>query len=144
VIKIPADIMKMSNAHTVPLSIQALEIIEQLKPYTGDSQYMFCQQNNKHKPMSENAMLYALYSLGYHGRQTIHGFRHIASTQLNEMGFKGDIVEAQMAHKDNNKIRATYNKAQYLAERADMMQSWSEYIDSIKNSNNVVPLNKKA
>jgi len=144
IIEIPSDVMKMSHAHTVPLSTQALEIIDQLKPYTGDSKYLFCQQNNKHKPMSENAMLYALYTLGYHGKQTVHGFRHIASTQLNEMGFNGDVVEVQMAHKDTNKIRATYNKAQYLPERTEMMQSWSDYIEAIKKGADVVPINKKA
>ncbi len=141
-INIPPEIMKMTHAHTVPLSTQALEIIEQLKPFTGDSKYLFCQQNNKHKPMSENAMLYALYTLGYHGKQTVHGFRHIASTQLNEMGFKGDVVEIQMAHKDTNKIRATYNKAQYLPERAEMMQAWSDYLYGLKQGADVVPINK--
>jgi len=141
-IDIPADIMKMNNPHIVPLSTQALELIDQLKAFTGDSEYLFCQQNNKHKPMSENAVLYALYSLGYHGRMTGHGFRHVASTQLNEMGFRADLIEKQLAHGDSNKIRAIYNKAQYLPERIEMMQSWSDYIFAIKQGADVVPIKK--
>lgn len=142
-IEIPSELMKMGNPHIVPLSTQALEIIEQLKPYTSDSEYLFCQQNNKRKPMSENAVLYALYSLGYHGRMTGHGFRHVASTQLNEMGFKSDLIEKQLAHGDSNKIRAVYNKAEYLPERSQMMQSWSDYLDGIKKGAKIVTLYKK-
>lgn len=141
-IEIPPELMKMGNPHIVPLSTQALDIIEQLKAFTGDSEYLFCQQNNKHKPMSENAVLYALYSLGYHGKMTGHGFRHVASTQLNEMGFRADLIEKQLAHGDSNKVRAVYNKAQYLPERAEMMQSWSDYIEAIKKGADVVPINK--
>ena len=140
VIEIPDSRMKMNIHHIVPLSTQALEIIEQLKAYTSDSKYMFCQQNNKHKPMSENAVLYALYRLGYHGRMTGHGFRHIASTQLNEMGYRSDLIEKQLAHGDSNKIRATYNKAQYLPERQKMMQAWSDYIDNLKSGADVVSI----
>ena len=142
-IDIPADIMKMGNPHIVPLSMQSLEILEQLKTFTGDSEYLFCQQNNKHKPMSENAVLYALYSLGYHGRMTGHGFRHVASTQLNEMGFRADLIEKQLAHGDSTKIRAVYNKAQYLPERVEMMQAWADYIDGLKAGANVVPIHKQ-
>lgn len=143
-IEIPPELMKMGNPHIVPLSTQALEIIEQLKVYTGDSEYLFCQQNNKYKPMSENAVLYALYSLGYHGRMTGHGFRHVASTQLNEMGFRADLIEKQLAHGDSNKVRAVYNKAQYLPERAEMMQTWSNYLDGIRGNNNILTINKGA
>ncbi len=92
--------------------------------------------------MSENAVLYALYSLGYHGRMTGHGFRHVASTQLNEMGFRADLIEKQLAHGDSNKIRAVYNKAQYLPERAEMMQAWADYIAGLKAGTNVVPIHK--
>lgn len=141
--EIPAERMKMNQPHQVPLSTQSLAIIEELKTYTSESKYLFCQQNNKYKPMSENAVLYALYSLGYHGKMTGHGFRHIASTQLNEMGFRSDLIEKQLAHGDSNKIRAVYNKAQYLSERAEMLQSWADYIDAIKQGGDVVPLKKK-
>ncbi len=142
-IEIPADRMKMNQPHLVPLSTQSISIIEELKIYTSGSRYLFCQQNNKHKPMSENAVLYALYSMGYHGKMTGHGFRHTASTQLNEMGFRPDLIEKQLAHGDSNKIRAVYNKALYLPERAEMLQSWADYIDVIKQGDDVVPLKKK-
>lgn len=140
-IEIPAERMKMNQSHLVPLSAQALTVLDELKIYTSDSNYIFCQQNNKYKPMSENAVLYALYSLGYHGRMTGHGFRHIASTQLNEMGFRSDLIEKQLAHGDSNKIRAVYNKAQYLRERTEMMQSWADYLDGIKQHGTGVPIN---
>lgn len=73
---------------------------------------------------------------------TGHGFRHVASTQLNEMGFRSDLIEKQLAHGDSNKIRAVYNKAQYLPERAEMMQSWGNYIDALKLASDVVPIFK--
>lgn len=135
IIEIPSDRMKMNHPHIVPLSRQAIEILEELKDF--GKQYIFQQQNNPRKPMSENTILFALYRMGYHKRMTGHGFRHVASTQLNEMGYRADLIEKQLAHGDRDKIRAIYNKAKYLDERADMMQAWADYLDTLKSGSKV-------
>jgi integrase len=129
---IPAERMKMNESHCVPLSRQALQILLEIRQLTGHSRWVFPNERNSQKPMSGNTMLYALYRLGYHRRATVHGFRASASTILNEvLGFDKDIVERQLAHKEPNKVRAAYNRAQYLAERREMMQRWADYIDKI-------------
>jgi integrase len=129
---IPAERMKMDVSHYVPLSRQALQILVEIRALTGSSRWVFPNERNSQKPMSENTMLYALYRLGYHGRATVHGFRASASTILNEvLGFDKDVVERQLAHKEPNKVRAAYNRAEYLAERREMMQRWADYIDDI-------------
>lgn len=79
--------------------------------------------------MSENTLLYALYRLGYHSRATVHGFRATASTILNEKGFNRDYIEIQLAHAERNSSRASYNHAQYLEPRRDMLQWWANYLD---------------
>ena len=82
--------------------------------------------------MSENTMLYALYRMGYHSRATGHGFRSSASTILNEvLGFPPDVIERQLAHKEPNKVRGAYNRAEYLPERKKMMQRWADYLDAL-------------
>ena len=91
--------------------------------------------------MSNNTMLYALYRMGYHGRATVHGFRAVASTLLNEMGFHHDWIERQLAHDERNKARAAYNHAQYLAERRRMMQHWADYLDCLTEGGKVVTFN---
>jgi integrase len=88
--------------------------------------------------MSENTMLYALYRMGYHSRATGHGFRATASTILNEIGFAPDVIERQLAHLERNKVRAAYNRAQYLPERTRMMQKWADLLDSIKTKDKKV------
>jgi integrase len=129
---IPAERMKTDVSHYVPLSRQALQILVEIRALTGSSRWVFPNERNSQKPMSENTMLYALYRLGYHGRATVHGFRASASTILNEvLGFDKDVVERQLAHKEPNKVRAAYNRAEYLAERREMMQRWADYMDDI-------------
>ena len=140
--RIPAERMKMKDQHIVPLSSQALAVLEELRPITGHWRYIF---PNQHKPsgyMSENTMLYALYRMGYHSRTTGHGFRSTASTILNENGFPPDVIERQLAHCERNKVRAAYNHAQYLPERRKMMQWWADYIENVAigSGSNVVPL----
>jgi integrase len=88
--------------------------------------------------MSENTMLYALYRMGYHSRATGHGFRATASTILNEIGFAPDVIERQLAHLERNKVRAAYNRAQYLPERTRMMQKWADLLDAIKTKDKKV------
>lgn len=138
---IPASRMKARKTtkeenlttHIVPLSTQALEILRELKPLTGRFPYIFTGARNRNRPMSENAVNAALRSLGFSNEQmTAHGFRATASTFLNEMGFNPDAIEAQLAHKDKNEIRAAYNRAQYLDERRIMLQSWADYINNLK------------
>src|SRR5215213_10844387 len=123
--------MKMGEEHIVPLSRQALAILAELKLLTGHSRLVFPNERKPQKPMSENTILYALYRLGYHGRATGHGFRSSASTLLNELGFDPDVVERQLAHQERNKVRAAYHRAEYLAERREMMQRWADYVDEL-------------
>jgi len=85
--------------------------------------------------MSNNTMLYALYRLGYHGRATVHGFRAMASTVLNEKGFRPDVIERQLAHREGNAVRASYNRAEYLSERRAMMEYWAEQLDVLTGAN---------
>ena len=127
--RIPSNRMKMRIEHIVPLSSQTLDILAQLKNISHNASYVFPSKVSNSKPMSENNMLYALYRMGYHQRATIHGFRATASTILNEYGFKSDIIERQLAHGEKNQVRASYNHAQYLPERTEMMQWWANFID---------------
>lgn len=127
--RIPAERMKMKDPHIVPLSRQAIEALQELKKLTGHRKYVFPNENNPLKCMSDGTMLGALYRMGYRSRTTGHGFRACASTILNENGFQPDIIERQLAHCERNKVRAAYNHAQYLAERRKMMQWWADYLD---------------
>ena len=132
--RIPAERMKMRAPHIVPLSRQALGVLEQLKPITGDQEYLFPNQHNPKACMSENTMLYALYRMGYHSRATGHGFRATASTILNEQGWRADAIERQLAHAEKNKVRAAYHRSEYLADRRKMMQAWADYLDTLASS----------
>jgi integrase len=96
--RIPPDRMKMTELHIVPLSRQALVVVQELVDLSGGSEYLFPNEHNPAKFMSENTMLYALYRMGYHSRATVHGFRSTASTILNEHGFRADVIERQLAH----------------------------------------------
>jgi integrase len=130
--RIPAERMKMRRDHIVPLSRQAVAALEELKRLNGQWTYLFPNPDKPFKHMSENAVLYALYRMGYHSRATGHGFRHTASTILNESGlFSGDAIERQLAHVQGNSVRAAYNHAQYLPERRRMMQWWADYLDEM-------------
>ncbi len=90
--------------------------------------------------MSENTLLYAMYRTGYHKRATVHGFRATASTILNESGFPPDVIERQLAHVDRNKLRAAYNRSEYLEERRKMMQWWADYLDGFGEGCKVTPI----
>ena len=131
--RIPAKRMKMGEEHLVPLSRQVLELLSELKPLTGHSRLLFPNERKPDAPMSENTVLYALYRLGYHSRATGHGFRSSASTLLNELGLDPDVIERQLAHRERNKVRAAYNRAEYLAERRHMMQAWADFIDHLND-----------
>ena len=141
--RIPAERMKMNTEHLVPLPQQALDIMDKLKVMSGHSRYVF-PGRNPDKPMSNNTMLFALYRLGYKGKMTGHGFRAVASTALNEMGFRSDVIERQLAHCERNEVRGAYNRAEYLKERIDMMQQWADYLDKLMAGAKVVPFGKAA
>jgi len=140
---IPAGRMKMRTEHVVPLTRQALAILAELKEISGGSRYVF-PGRNRDKPISNNTMLFALYRLGYKGKMTGHGFRAVASTILNEAGFKPDVIERQLAHCERNAVRGAYNRAEYLPERERMMQHWADYLDSIEAGAKVIPLHGDA
>ena len=143
--RIPAEKMKMSEQHVVPLSQQALALLREVHLLTGRGRYVFPSLRGGSRPMSENTVNAALRRLGYTGDEmTGHGFRSLASTNLNEQGYHPDLIELQLAHAERNKVRAAYNKAQRLRERRKMMQSWSDYIDELRAGSNVVPLKRTA
>ena len=129
--RIPAERMKMREPHVVPLSTQVMRGLSELRVLTGHSRWVFPNERNRQKPMSENTILYALYRMGYHSRATGHGFRSSASSLLNELGFDADVIERQLAHRERNKVRAAYHRAEYLVERREMMQRWADYIDAL-------------
>jgi integrase len=140
---IPAEKMKMRQAHIVPLSSQALEILEEIKAVTGEGQYVFPSPRTWERPMSENAVLAALRSMGYAKEQmTGHGFRSMASTLLNAMGWEPDVIEKQLAHSEKNRVRAAYNRHDYLPERTKMMQAWANYLDALREGATVLPFRK--
>ncbi len=129
---IPAERMKKRRPHTVPLSEPAIALLRELETITGYSEYLFpSQQRRRHPVMSENTINKILKNMGYGGKQVGHGFRAIASTVLNESGlFRPDVIEAQLAHIEENGSRKPYNRAEYLEERTMMMQWWSDYIEA--------------
>lgn len=129
--EIPADRMKMKRPHLVPLSTQALEIVQQLKVMSGQYPLVFPGRNDPRKTMSEASINQVFKRIGYTGKVTGHGFRHTMSTILHEEGFNTAWIETQLAHVDKNAIRGTYNHALYLEGRREMMQWYADYINSI-------------
>ena len=127
--RIPAERMKAREPHVVPLSRQALAVIEELRGLSGSGRYLFPHRTRAERTMSENTVLYAFYRLGYESRMTGHGVRAVASTILNETGFPPDVIERQLAHAERNKTRAAYNRSAYLPERRKMMQHWADLLD---------------
>jgi integrase len=141
--RIPAEKMKMRVAHIVPLSRQAIQVLQELKPLTGRGKYVFPGVRSIRRPMSENTVNAALRRLGYtKDEMTGHGFRSMASTILNEQGWHRDAIERQLAHAERNSVRAAYNYAEHLPERIKMTQSWADYLDGLKKGADVVPIQK--
>jgi len=132
--------MKMKAVHIVPLSVQALEIIKELKAQAGISKYVFFGLRTAGRPMSENTVNAALRRLGYEkDEMTGHGFRSMASTILHEQGWPHEAIERQLAHAERNKVSAAYNYAEHLPKRREMMQAWADYLDSLKVGGKVLP-----
>jgi integrase len=142
--RIAAERMKARVQHIVPLSRQAVAIIEELKPLTGDTKFLFPSVRTWVQPMSENTVNAALRRMGYTKEElTAHGFRSMASTLLNEQGWHRDAIERQLAHGERDQVRAAYNYAEHLPERRKMMQHWADYLDSLR-APNVVQLRQPA
>jgi len=130
---VPAAKMKTRVEHYVPLSRQAAGVLLDIRPLTGGGRYVFPGPRGRKIPLSENAVNTALRSMGYTKEQmTAHGFRAMASTLLNELGYRLDVIESQLAHKGADKIRAVYNRAEYMAERRKLMQDWADYLDGLR------------
>jgi integrase len=140
--RIPDRRMKMKAPHMVPLSRQAVLLLKELKPLTGRGRYVFPSERSSQRPMSANTLNAALRALGFSKDQmTAHGFRHMASSLLNESGkWNRDAIERQLAHTDQDSIRAAYNFSELLPDRRRMMQWWSDRLDALSASNNVVRL----
>lgn len=132
---IPVEKMKMRRPHRVPLSRQALAIIEELREVTGHRQHLFPCMGSPRRPMSENGVNQALRRMGYDGSEmTAHGFRAMAATLLNEMGrWNPDAIERQLAHQEASSVRRAYARGEYWDERVAMMQHWSDYLDSLRD-----------
>jgi integrase len=130
--RIPAEKMKMKDAHVVPLSKQAVAILRELESHTGGGRYVFPSLRSGGRPMSDNTVNAALRRLGYPGtEQVAHGFRAIASTLLNELGWIPDAIELQLAHKEGG-VRPIYNRAVLLKKRRKMMQAWANHLDLLR------------
>ena len=131
--RIPAARMKMRQVHIVPLSRQALEILHELKAHTGEGRFLFPSGRGGNRPVTPEGLLAGLRRMGYSkDEMTVHGFRSMASTLLNERGYNRDWIERQLAHGERNSIRAAYNYAEYLPERRRMMNEWAEYLDGLR------------
>lgn len=141
---VPNYDMKNGLELHVPLSNQAVKILEEMKHFSGPDGYVFTQARNPQKPMSENTLLYLSNRLGYAGRNTIHGFRKVASTILHESSlWNYDAVEKQLSHLVGTKVSRAYNKAEHLKERRKMLVWYSNYIDSLSNTAKVIDITKK-
>ena len=132
--RIPAERMKLRVEHLVPLPNQALLLLQALQKITGESEFVFPGDRNPMQPMSNNTLLYGgIYRMGLRSRATIHGFRSLASSILNESGkWNPDAIERQLAHSEKDQVRAAYNRANYLDERRRMMQWYADYLDELR------------
>lgn len=133
-IRIVPERMKMNRMHLVPISKQVLTMFKELRKYNTGSMYVFPTPRDVNKPITPDSLRNAIRKLGIEKDEfTTHSFRSMASTRLNELDFKGEVIEMQLAHAEGNKIRGAYNHAEYLPERKKMMQVWSDYLDKLQN-----------
>lgn len=132
---IPAGRMKMRKPHIVPLARQVVKLLTTLREHSGGGALVFPSPFSMMRCISDMGLLNALRRMGYaKGEMTIHGFRGMASTLLNEQGYRADVIETQLAHGERNAIRAAYNHAEYMPERRQMMQEWADYLDGLRES----------
>lgn len=143
--RIPAGKMKMREGHVVPLARQAVALLRSIHSLTGRGRYCFPSLRTAHRPMSENTVNAALRRMGFDkNTMTGHGFRAMASTRLNELGWDPDVIERQLAHVERSKVRAAYNRAQYMAERVAMMQAWADYLDGLEAGGSIIALRPRS
>ena len=134
-IRINANRMKTKKVHLVPMSTQVLATLKNLSQIDTGSDYVFPTPRNKNSSITTNALLVAIRSLGIDKFTfTTHGFRSMASTRLNILGYRADIIELQLAHTQSNTVRAVYNHNEHLEERRTMMQDWSDYLTTLKGT----------
>lgn len=140
---IPPERMKARQKHMVPLSRQAMNVLCELHTLTGNGRFIFPSGHAKSRPLSENGVLSALRRMGYSkDEMTGHGFRSMASTNLYELGWRSELVEMQLAHKDPNAVRVAYNHATYLNDRTKMMQVWADYLDGLREGGKIIPMHR--
>ena len=130
--RIPAERMKMAAEHLVPLSAQALVILENMKPISGGHDLVFPSPFYPGKPLSDGTLNSALARLGYKGIATAHGFRTLFSTCANESGWNADAIEKQLSHEERDDVRGSYNRAQWLPERVALMQWWADHLHALR------------
>ncbi len=140
---IPAERMKMRNEHRVPLSLQAVELLRTMQTLTGGRELVFPSPFYPSKPLSENTFNSALARMGYKNLATAHGFRALFSTVANECGWNPDVIERQLAHKEQNSVRAAYHRSTYLADRVKLMQWWADYLGG-RRAGNVIKMPQRA
>jgi len=129
---IPAKRMKAKREHIVPLSPQALEILEVMKPISAHREHIFPSRNDPKQPMNSQTANAALKRIGYGGKLVAHGLRSIASTAMNEEGFNPDVIESALAHSDKNEVTRAYNRSTYLIQRQELMDWWGAWVGSFK------------
>lgn len=129
--RIEEDRMKKRKDHMVPLSRQALEILEKMRARSRGGEYVFAADHRQDRPISENTVLALMARMGYKGEMTGHGWRTVASTWANEEGYSKDAIERQLAHSPEDKVRSAYNRAEYMRERRPMLQAWADFLDKV-------------
>lgn len=146
--RIPAERMKMREPHIVPLSKQTVSLLRELQTYTGGRAVLFPNYRRPNECMTATTLNRALERMGFNGKDSIgfsaHGFRATASTILNEMGYRSDVIERQLAHAERDKVRASYNHAEYMDERKAMMQEWADLLNDPVRSTRKDPASRKA
>ena len=125
---IPAERMKAKREHIVPLSHQALDILEVMKPISAHREHIFPSRNDLKQPMNSQTANAALKRIGFGEKLVAHGLRSIASTTMNEAGMTADVIESALAHTDKNEVRRAYNCSTYISQRIKLMNWWGEYI----------------
>lgn len=140
--RIPAARMKMRELHIVPLSRQAVALLTQLQELTGSGSHLFPTQGKKAKTIPSATLRNAVEKLGYADKFSPHGARGTFSTLCNESGYRSDVIERQLAHAERNKVRASYNQAEYMPERKALMQDWADTLDAFRMGAKVIPLQR--
>lgn len=132
---VPAETMKKKRPHSVPLTIQMINLLEAIKPISGHREYIFPSDRSPRNHANESTANMAIKRMGYKDKLVAHGLRALASTTLNEKGFDADIVEAALSHVDDNEVRRAYNRTDYLERRIKMMIWWSNHIEEAATGN---------